>query len=338
MSKIQRDRISPEVRERVMKVAEELGYRPNRHAQVMRGVRSNCIGILSFNAMHLLVQRKLKAATEAILGHGYKWIVEETLWYNALGERAISCAIESLIDARVEGVILNYPSRKFTQEMLNQFLNAGIPVVVIGGGPQQLKGVPSFISDRRWGYEMITRHLLEGGCRRLTLLAVNTPYCYDGFHDALVDFPEAAALAEVVRPVVSPSLAAQFAMEERLFLPGEVGMKEVFRRGELPDAVVCANDEWAMGALSCCFRAGVRVPENLALTGADNDPAGRFGAVPITTIEHPVQEISHQAVHRLVTMIRQDEKPKDELICIRGRLLVRRSCGLAGSMADLTLS
>ncbi len=185
MSKIQRDRISPEVRERVMTVAHKLGYRPNRHAQVMRGVRSNCIGILSFNAMCLLVQRKLKATTEAILGHGYKWIVEETLWYRAMGERAVACAVESLIDARVEGVVLNYPSKAFTQEMLDQFLKAEIPVVTIGG--VHLKGVPDFLSDRRWAYEKITRHLLEGGYRRLTLFAVNTSYCYDGFNDALAD-------------------------------------------------------------------------------------------------------------------------------------------------------
>lgn len=174
MSESQRDRISPEVRERVLRAAERLGYRPNRHAQVMRGIRSNCIGILSFSSTSSLIHRKLKSTTQAILENGYRFIVEEILWYhNFPGSDSLSLAIDNLLDARVEGVVLNYPSKNITQKMLDRFIKTGIPVVSIG--ETSLHGLTHFLSDRRWGYQVITEHLLRGGYRRLVLLGIQIP-------------------------------------------------------------------------------------------------------------------------------------------------------------------
>lgn len=326
------DRYNIKTRRKVFEAVRRLNYRPNRQARILRGAPSNCIGILSFDAMRSLAQRKVKEATEDILNHGYQWLVQETLWNQSLGGNAVMQAVNNFMDARVEGVVLIYPN-EFTQDMLDMLLKADIPVVTIAG--DHLKGIPNFISDRAWGYEQITRHLLDGGYRRLALLGSGNDSSKAGFCKALEAFPEAQS--DIVFPITDPALYESLPPEERRYLPGVWGMQKLLERGTLPEAVVCGNDEWAIGALTVCSRAGLQVPRDLAMAGFDNDPAGRYGAVPLTTMDHPVQEISRQAVDCLVDMIRNNRKPEGKTVSIRGKLIVRDSCGL-GADAKKTAS
>lgn len=318
------ERYNEETQRKVFEAAKRLNYRPNHQARMLRGERSNCIGILSFDAIRSLSQYKLKETTEALLDYGYQWLVQETLWYQSLGNKALMRAIHSFIDSRVEGVILIYPNELFTQDMLDMFLDAEIPVAAIAGNA--LKGIPNFVSSRSWGYEQMTKHLLEGGYRKLTLLGHRDGFSKAGFEKALKDFPDAQF--ETMFPITDVALYSSLSAEDRRYMPGMWGMEELLKQEKLPDAVICANDQWAMGVLTVCFREGLRVPEHLAVTGFDNDSSGKYGAVPLTTMEHPVQEISRQAVNCLVDMIRENKKPEEKMISIRGELIVRDSCGL----------
>ena len=115
-------------------------------------------------------------------------------------------------------------------------------------------------------------------------------------------------------------------MGDVFYRPGYLGMKALLERGELPEAVLCGNDQWAHGALRACHQAGVRIPRDLALTGFDNDPVGEYGATPLTTMDHPSEEIAHQAVDCLLRMIQEGRKPSAGTISVRGKLIVRDSC------------
>lgn len=318
---------SAETRRRVLDAAKQLKYRPNRAAQLMRNGRSRSVGILSFNVMRFLAQRKVQAAANALGELGYHWVVEEAAWHQfpeTTEEQAAEEAVGSLLDARVEGVVLVYPSEAMTQAMVDRLVAAGIPVVAVAG--DHLRGIPNFVSDRPWGYEQITRHLLRHGYRRLLLLGNDNAAPRQGFRAALADDPDARKYAEIH---VVPDLRQDPAppAEESGYFPGFYGMEEILQRATRPDVVVCPNDHWALGALTACTRAGLRVPEDLAITGFDNDPAGRFGAVPLTTMDHPSEEISRRAVQHLVQLIQDKRPPKEETISIRGTLIVRHSCG-----------
>ncbi len=332
MSEAQRGRITPEVQARVFAAAEKLGYRPNRHAQVMRGMKSNCIGILSFGATSSLVQRKLKAVTEAVLANDYRFIVEEALWYQTLGKEAIVRIIDNLIDARVEGVLLNYPVVSFSQELADRLLEAKIPVVSIARhGKLQ---IPQYISDRPWGYRAVTRHLLEGGYRRLLLLASPRSDGYEGYHEALADYPEAQRASRVLIPELPRERLLDYPADARVYAEGAIAAEQVLAQGDLPEAIVCSNDEWAVGALTTFTRAGLHVPRDLALTGFDNASCSAFGTVPITTVDHPITEIAVNAVNHLIRLVRGEVAPGTEAIRVQGRLLIRDSCGLGSGSAN----
>lgn len=320
LSNTQRERFSKEVQERVLETARKHGYRPNRYAQVMNHGKSGYIGVLGFGTHNSLSYRKLGFATELFRQLEYDWIVQEAGWYAADQGEVCDLMVQKMIDARVEGVLLIYPPRRFTQEHLERLRRARIPVVAIAN--EHLADVPSFVSDRRWGYHFLTRHLLSLGHRRLALLYSN-PNCLEAFSEALGETPEMAITA---RDFLTPEMHA-LTPEHLAYLPGWLGMRHLLERNERPDAVVCANDAWALGALKACEEAGLSVPRDIALTGFDNDPAGAFGTVPLTTVDHPVRETAQQAAEFLLNIIRNRPQPCEQQFVIRGTPIIRRSCG-----------
>lgn len=323
MSAAQRDRISPEVRKKVMDAARRLGYRPNRYAQVVRNGKSGYIGMINFGALRQLALRKVQAATEAVRDHGYDWMVQQADWYSRDWAEACDLCVQSLVDARVEGVLLIYPHEYLTQEHLQRFHKAGIPVVAIAG--EYLKGIPKFISDRQWGYRVITEHLLALGRQRIALMSKEKPSILNGFLSAFEKYP---ALREQALTLSATEPRCEEDPCATVYLPGLHAMRNVLSaKGPRPDAVVCTNDQWALGALRACAEAGVKVPEEIAVTGFDNDTAGAFGSVPLTTIDHPVEPISRQAVECLVRMIREKTLLSETTVTIRGKLVIRQSSG-----------
>jgi LacI family transcriptional regulator len=115
-------------------------------------------------------------------------------------------------------------------------------------------------------------------------------------------------------------------------------MDDIVKRVIPPEVVLCSNDDWAIGALTACGEAGARVPEDIAITGFDDSPIGRFGMVPLTTVAQQPQLMASQAVEILVRKIRgesmQSEEPVLKTPC---QVVVRRSCGCAGRSASATL-
>ncbi len=315
-------RISDEVRERVLEAAKRLGYRPNRYAQVMRRGKTGLIGIINFGSTSLLVQRKVVAAAHAVFREGLHPLVYDALWFADPGEMAC----RHMIDSRVEGVILINPSSLFEQKYLDLLLKAGIPVVANGG--EHLHGITSVGSDRPWGYQTMTRHLLSLGARRLAFLTSRTRSpSIEGFHRTIVEDPSGEASGEVITVPMNSLINKNEPSELAPYLPGRIGMQRLVAENRVPDALLCANDEWAFGAMSACVDADIRIPHEMAITGFEDEPISSVGMMPLTTVAHPVREISDRLVAILLDQLRGKGTPKPEKIAVRGRLIVRRSCG-----------
>ncbi|HWL51601.1 MAG TPA: LacI family DNA-binding transcriptional regulator [Chthoniobacteraceae bacterium] len=316
-------RISEGVRKLVLETAARMGYRPNRSAQLLRNGKSGLVGIINLGPARDLPRRKLQAVAETILKHRYEPLAQEALWFGELGGDAGELACQRMIDARVEGVVLVDASRLFEQRFLDQLLKAGIPVVVIAG--THLRGIPRFESDREWGYETMTNHVLSLGHRHLVLFSPSKSNSATGFRRACKAWPKKCR-AEV-RPVPKQVRGAH--RDAVPYLPGKLVMEEIIAEGALPDVVLCNNDELALGVMTACSQAGIRIPGEMAVTGFDNQPAAEFGVVPVTTLRHPVEQLAEAAVACLVEMMKTGKSPTDRMTRIRGELIVRHSCGAA---------
>lgn len=322
-------RISPEVRQRVLDTAAEMGYVPNRYAQAMRKGRTGVIGILNFGTNLQVALQKLRLAVSAIHAEGYEAMVHDVFWFADRG----NLACRRMMEARVEGVVLVQPNLWFTQKHLDSLLAAGIPVVGIGG--YHLKKIPVVSRQTTQGFYELTRHLLRLGHRRLTLLlgkdssenhrapSAHRVEAIAGFRRAL---REMHGKTDGTVHVFHHQLTSETEGMDA-YLPGKFGMREILQKPVLPTAVLCGNDNWAMGALSACAEADVRVPRDIAITGYENEPVSAVGLLPLTTVAQPVKEITAWAMEKLFSAIRGQKKLREERVLMPIHLIVRRSCG-----------
>ncbi len=109
---------------------------------------------------------------------------------------------------------------------------------------------------------------------------------------------------------------------------GKAEMQRLLQRLNRPEAVVCTNDSWALGALSASSEAGLRVPQDIAIVGIDNDPVCEFTCPPLTTSAQPTEAIAKKAVEILFKQMRGEKLSESEwLIRLPCQLVVRQSCG-----------
>ena len=109
-------------------------------------------------------------------------------------------------------------------------------------------------------------------------------------------------------------------------------MREILvaSRGELPDAIVCANDQMALGAIQELRAAGIRVPADISVTGFDDVYLGAMLTPPLTTVHQPMQLLGERACTLLLERIADPGLPR-RVERLPARLVVRESCGCPGS-------
>jgi LacI family transcriptional regulator len=320
-------RYNSQTRERVLGAARDLGYTPNRYAQVIRQGRSGIVGMIQHAGLLQVAVQKGYAAARVILDSGYRLLANDAEWMG----RSIETVCATMLDLRVEGLLLIDPPAIFPRDVLEKFQANGVPVVSLGG--VRLPGVPLIRVDARDGMERLTRHMLGLGYKRMQLVVPrmppdsnaavhwNTLERIEGFHAATREagLPEHDARvfhAGTPNDRMSPYANGKAAMESLLAAPNR------------PEALLFSNDDWAIGALSACAQAGIRVPQDLAITGFDNSLIGAFALCPLTTLSQDYEGMAREAVRRLMEAIRD---PSTVLsapeVKVNGSLVVRRSCG-----------
>jgi len=317
------DRVRDSTRTRVLEVIEQLGYVPDGAAQSLSRRRKNVIGLVcverqsprqqyDIESMSLLFYDEILRGVEARIRQ-YEWSLLITYLREATDPDlprllSLSGQVDGLLIG--EGVV---PSGFLAR------LAKRLPVVVIAGDPSE-RAADVVTADNRSGSAALVSHLIEAhGRRRL--------YHIDGPPTAPDARERRLALHELLGAHPDCQIIGRY---EGLFSVGsgeEAGEKLLAARGEsLPDAVVCANDQMAIGVLQAFAKAGVRVPEQVAVVGFDDIFPGSLYDPPLTTVHQPMRLLGERACTRLLDRIgRPSLRPKVELLPTE--LVLRSSCG-----------
>jgi LacI family transcriptional regulator len=197
-------------------------------------------------------------------------------------------------------------------------LAARLPVVVIAGDPDE-RAADVVTADNRAGSAAIVTHLItDHGKRRL--------FHVDGPPTAPDAKERRRALGDVLRAHPTAQLVGSY---DGLFSvqSGEDAAAFLLASWRtVPDAVVCANDQMAIGVLQALARAGVRVPEDVAVTGFDDIFVGGLVEPTLTTVHQPMRELGEQACARLLERIARPSLPQ-RVQLLPTELVLRSSCG-----------
>lgn len=305
--------------EKIRAKAAELGYRPNRAAQMTRSGRSNLIIHLSRGGYSDVASQISYHIGRLAHEAGFDLQTMDAFWWSGDGSEVI----EHILAFQPEGVIVSGAAG--VESDFEKLHRAGVPLVAPG---LELPGLPLVGYDARGAVTRLTRHCLKNGREPVLVLREPSRRFWQirarerGYHEALqeagYDKPPQVDMLTQAWNASAPSVILDPGMGN-LTHPFEDGMRVgrwlLAGRG-LPDALVCSNDHYAIGIMTVLQRAGARIPEDVVITGFDNLDYATQGEVALTSVEQPVEvfcqtsfEMLMEKLGRRASRSCSDEKP-----------------------------
>ena len=307
-----KENVAPATRERVREVVERLGARAPqprpREAPHLPGapVFVRCPYLLTDYFGHIVT-----SVAETLSAHGRTMLLDA-------GDATIESTVLRGLPGRREtrGAVLILPPEPARD--LEALAACRYPVVVVDPRIAVPRGTVSVSSAHFSGARSATRHLVGLGHRRIGVIS-GPPYWLardDRVAGHLAALSEAGVLG-------SPDLMRHGEPKDET---GVLAGGELLDLAQRPTAIVCFNDKVAVGVLQAAAARGLRVPEDLSVTGFDDIDVSRATTPPLTTVRQPLREMGRVAVTMLLRLL--DGHPHEALsIELETQLVVRESTG-----------
>ena len=302
--------VNEETKNRILSLAEELGYRPNQTARSLRMDRSGIIGIVCDDVTTPFTPIIIRGIQDFLKDEGYFCIIINTDW-DPEGENQ---AVHKLLEQSVDGVIFV----ETWHRMANTDLDiADKPYVYV----HRLFAAThdhSVIPDEIYGARLAVKHLINLGHRRIGF--INGPQNYYASSERLLGYQKELAANKIEFDnslVETGDWGAQ---------SGALAAQKLLQMPDPPSAIFAANDLMALGVLNAVRASGLSVPKDLAVVGYDNREIASLVQPALTTVSLPCYDMGTAAASMLYSIIKKDTDALKE-VRIKGQLIVRESCG-----------
>lgn len=355
----QQHKLLPETVAHIQNKAEELGYRPQKLARVLRSGRSHTIGVVYRQGLYHAPQERVKYLAQQAIKAGYQLIAVDLDWF----EGDSKGAQDYLLGAAVEGVVVCNLPQDNMRSWDEFFRERGLPAVSLSSAATE--GWDDARADLAQAFFEMTKHHLAQGSSRLTLLTafhdrnyqgpqIENTYVRVGAFIKAVRAAGGCIIADeetstflrlkkdrpnksgIVGEVISP---VRTEAHHNAFELGRVVVEQMILDNHELDSLICANDEIAAGAMSACHQYGTSIPGSLRISGADDAPFSRYCGVPLSTIRQPSEQMTGWCIERIVELI---ENPATRKQCRKQvfscDLILRRSTGAEGETTLLQAS
>ncbi|MBM3120836.1 MAG: LacI family transcriptional regulator [Chloroflexi bacterium] len=299
--------VTPGTRDRVDTAILELGYRPSAIARSMARGETRTLACISPNLTDYTFASIIEGAEQEARSQGYFLLSSSAIDANSFEE-----LIDELVGhRRVDGLLIINPYA----DARHQLLPGGFPLVFVGAHSHG-EGIPSVCLDDQAAASAATRHLLNGGRRRLAL--ITGPLAEDCSVDRRSGFLQALETAGIA---FDPGLEVE---GDWSATSGREALLGLARRGTLPDAVFAQNDRMALGVLRAARDLGLSVPGQLAVIGVDDMPLATHFDPPLTTMRQDMPRIGREAARLLLEIIKNPQAPLHP-IKLPAELVIRQS-------------
>ncbi len=300
-------RVAPETRQLVLETAKRLGYRSNRYASVLKSGKSRLVAILYRNMNYDWIEKVRSISVELESNGLIPWSYDMRSYKNRPGELA-----DILLASKVEGVVV---TQDFYSSLYKPLLEMNVPLVSLQG--VQLEGVPWVGPDKVTGYYEVARHLFEQGCRKIQICRPQTRHVYEARPKPEHPIEPYAGLLRYHREMNWPEPE-----DSLVFLPddydealdqtyrdyheyelGYLLARQALKQKTVPDGLIFPNDNMAMGGICACRDAGMRVPEEICVTGFNGEKQTLYSWIPVTTVGQPIASMSREVAELMVECI-----------------------------------
>lgn len=281
--------ISEETKAAVRRVAKSVNYRPNALALSLRKAKTNIIGVVVPEMTHHFFSSVLSGMDETAFGRGYTTMICQS------GERADreNASLQSLIDSRVDGILLSVSKSTTDNTFINQIITDGIPLVMYD---RTLDGVDvsRVTTDDYNGAYKAVKLMTGHGRRRIALLCgdsglIVSDHRRQGYETALRD--------------------AGIELNNDLIIDADTPEKLRANIGRLNDiageidGLFAINDDTAVAAMKALKQVGRRIPQDVEIIGFGDDPIAAIVEPSLTSVEQNGYEMGCEAMKTLIDQI-----------------------------------
>ena len=315
----------PETRERVLAAVAELGFVPDGAARALSSrlkevvavvyrhlwLESNAEPVFESEAENLAFVDVMNRGIEVAARHrGYDLLMSSVDVHDHLPVARLHS-----LAGKSDGILLH--DRVLTPAAIVRLADR-LPVVTLAGTPTRAS--VNVVGDNATGMRDLVGHLVEvHGARTVAFLS--------GHADSPDSVMRAKAVQETcadygARALTGPSWHGEYSANG-----GARVIRELLDRGDrLPDAIACANDQSALGAVYALRARGYRIPDDVLITGFDDIPLARHLNPPLTTVRQPIQQMGATAFDALYSMI-DGKRPDHRQLTLPVEVVLRSSCG-----------
>jgi len=304
-------RVSEATLQRILRVADELGYTPDPIARSMTTKRTGCIGLLVPQSIPYMVQNPFFSELLAGIGE----VCREAGLSLMLVPPLKGSVHRAVNNAVVDGFLtLGLETFRDTMKVLEQ---RGVPYVMVDSDPTP--GISCVNINDQGGAREAMAHVLRANHRRVAILAIRSGERrqyrrYVGtLHRRMEGYLE--ALSEVGLSIRSRGV---YLVEcDNLDSAGRECFKRLWRLKPRPTALVAMSDIIAIGAMEAAMELGIRVPDDLSIVGYDDIPAARWTQPRLTTVHQPTREKGSLAAELLVALLNESTDVQHRILPTR---------------------
>ena len=305
--------VSKKTRKRIHDLAQLRGYRSNHFARNLRRQRTHTIGVIVPRLNSYFMSAVIAGMENVASKSGFNLIISQSS-ENAAREKANAA---TMFANRVDGLLVSLAYDADDSNHFDIFLQKKIPVIFFDRVPKTDQHTKVLIDNKKAAWEA-TMHLAKEGCKRI--IHITAPSKRNVYVDRIEGYKKAlsdAGLSFTETQIIYNNLSYDAGIEAA----------ELLRKMKpMPDGIFVANDNCAVSCMMALKEAGIRIPQDIAFIGFNNDPVSRVIEPHLTTINYPGYEIGEVAMRHMVNDLNEEATSTlTNTVMLRAELILRDS-------------
>lgn len=302
--------VTSKTKDRVMKVIQELGYQPNAAAKNLRSQKTMAIGVIVPEINNSYYAEVIKGIENHAYALKYKVIICDT---SNNKEKELEF-INLLMNKTVDCMILVTPM--MSDEEICHWADLDYSIGIVGRHIEHDR-VPCVYTDNVKFSKEVVHHLVEQGHREIAFLS--------GYADAIDSYERLEGYLKGLREHHIPFRPEWIENGNFNKQGGYEALKRLIEKKVSFTAIYAANDEMALGVYQACAELGIKIPEQLAVIGVDNNRISRYITPQMSTVNQPKMKMGGAIVDRLIHQLESGNMTQNRVIILESQLIVRDS-------------
>ena len=304
--------VNPQTLKAVLQYAEKIDYQPNMAAQSLVKKQTHTIGVIVPN-MDYFCATAIRGIDEAALEAGYTVMTCQS--NESYGREVVNT--QRLMASSVDGLIVSLSNETNNVDHFKRILQKEIPIVFFDRTHADLDA-SNVVLDNAFGGEQAVEHLIAQGCRRIVLLRSHSSISISTMRENGYRLAHQNAGLAVDETLI---IHSDFNQAAAYFHTMQLLDNPKIR----PDAIFTVSDRLALGAYLALKDKGLRIPEDVALVGFNDEPIMNMMTPKLSSVFQPAFEMGRRAARMFIEHIHAEGKPEVETVVLKPQLMIRDS-------------